>query len=317
MTTSSVHPPFDEELLPFLAKRRAAAVPYEDLSLARAASVQRAVSVEDLAEEFEVTFRGAVTDDQTEVPLLVLRPRGVTHDLPVVYYIHGGGMITGNNRLGLDRIVPWQAITPMAIVSVDYRLAPEHRHPVPFGDCWTGLVWTTEHAAELGLDTNKVLVTGISAGGGLAAALALRARDSGQSRLCGQLLICPMLDDRAATPSSRELNGEGVWDSAANEFGWHALLGDAAAGPDVPQEAAPARAKDLGGLPPTFLDVGSAETFRDEIVDYAARIWRAGGDAELHVWPGAYHGFDASAPEATLSKRAREARVEWLRRILA
>ena len=131
------------------------------------------------------------------------------------------------------------------------------------------------------------------------------------------MLLCPMLDDRNNTVSSVQMAGRGVWDHTANATGWGALLGDAAGGPDVSPYAAPARATDLSGLPPTFVDVGSAETFRDEDVAYANRIWQAGGRAELHVWPGGYHGFDAFAPAAAVSQDAKAARIKWLDRLFA
>jgi acetyl esterase/lipase len=130
------------------------------------------------------------------------------------------------------------------------------------------------------------------------------------------MLICPMLDDRAITPSSTELVGEGVWDSISNYTGWSALLGATGGGPDVSPYAAPARATDLSGLPTAFVDAGSVETFRDESVDYASRIWQAGGQAELHIWPGGCHNFDGTAPHAPMSREARATRVNWLRRVL-
>ncbi len=126
-----------------------------------------------------------------------------------------------------------------------------------------------------------------------------------------------MLDDRNETPSTHQMKGLGVWDRTSNDTGWTALLGSARGGPDVSPYAAPARATDLSGLPPAFIDVGSAESFRDEDVDYARRIWLAGGSAELHVWPGGYHGFDSFAPQAEISRAAKAARLRWLRRILA
>jgi acetyl esterase/lipase len=142
------------------------------------------------------------------------------------------------------------------------------------------------------------------------------ARDRGGPVLRGQMLLCPMLDDRNDTPSSVQMAGQGVWDRTANETGWTALLGAARGGPDVSPYAAPARATDLSGLPPAFVDVGSAETFRDEDVAYAERIWQAGGHAELHVWPGGFHGFDLLVPQAVISQEAKAARVRWLRRLL-
>ena len=252
-----------------------------------------------------------------DVPLLICRPAGVTAPVACVYYIHGGGMIIGDNRTGMPSILDHAAELNLAVVSVDYRLAPETPHPGPVEDCYAGLRWTAAHAAELGIDATRLVVGGGSAGGGLAAAVALLARDRGGPALAGQLLICPMLDDRNDTPSSRQMAGLGVWDRTANEVGWTALLGDARGGPDVSPYAAPARAADLSGLPPAFIDVGSAETFRDEDVAYAIRIWQAGGVAELHVWPGGSHGFAAMVPGASLSKAAVAAQRSWLRRLLS
>ncbi|MYS14544.1 alpha/beta hydrolase [Streptomyces sp. SID4982] len=277
----------------------------------------------------DLTMDGAFEVEDREVPgppgapdvsLYICRPASAPPGaaLPVIYYVHGGGMILGTNRAGVD--------TPLAlaldlggavVVSVEYRLAPEHPHPAPVEDAYAGLLWTAEHAEELGGDPERIVLAGASAGGGLAAALALMLRDRQGPPAIGQLLMYPMLDDRNDTPSSHQMAGIGVWDRTANETGWNALLGERRGGPDVSPYAAPARATDLSGLPPAFLDVGSAETFRDEVVEYASGIWRCGGVAELHVWPGGFHGFDAFAPEAALSKAARAAQLGWLRRILA
>jgi acetyl esterase/lipase len=161
-----------------------------------------------------------------------------------------------------------------------------------------------------------MVIEGISAGGGLAAAVALLARDRGGPGLAGQMLLCPMLDDHNDTPSARQMVGAGAWDRVANGTAWQAYLGDAAGGPNVPEYAAAARATELAGLPPAFIDVGSAETFRDEAVAYATRLWLDGGAAELHVWPGGFHGFDYLVPEAAVAIDAREARRRWLTRVL-
>ncbi len=251
-----------------------------------------------------------------EVSLLICRPAGVSAPVAAVYHTHGGGMIMGDNRVGVLPLLNWAQELQFALVSVDYRLAPECPHPGPVEDCFAGLAWTAEHADELGIDPERIVVAGVSAGGGLAAALALMARDRGGPSLAGQLLMCPMLDDRNDTPSSWQMAGLGVWDHTANETGWSALLGGARGGPDVSPYAAPARATDLSGLPPAFIDVGSAETFRDEDVLYASRIWTAGGIAELHVWPGGFHGFTMMVPDAALSRAAAAAQLDWLRRLL-
>ncbi|MFH8662363.1 alpha/beta hydrolase [Streptomyces afghaniensis] len=272
---------------------------------------------EELACEglFEVEERAAPgPPGAPEVPLLICRPTGVTGSRPIVYNIHGGGMVTGTPRLGIP--LDWAEELGLVVVSVEYRLAPEHPHPAPVEDCYAGLVWTAGHAKEIGGDPDRIILAGGSAGGGLTAALALLARDRKGPRAIGQMLMCPMLDDRNDTPSAHQMAGLGVWDRTSNETGWSALLGEARGTADVPPYAAPARADDLSGLPPAFIDVGSAETFRDEDVAYASRIWQAGGIAELHVWPGGFHGFDGLVPQAALSVDARAARLRWLRRLL-
>lgn len=254
-------------------------------------------------------------DGDPDISLLICRPTAPAGTLGCVYHIHGGGMVLGDNRSGILTMLDWAERYDLVVVSVEYRRAPETPHPGPVNDCYAGLRWTAAHAAELGFDPGRLLVAGGSAGGGLAAAVALMARDTGGPALLGQVLMSPMLDDRNDTPSAVQMAGRGLWDRTANQTGWSSLLGDAAGGPDVSPYAAPARAEDLSGLPPAFIDVGSAETFRDEDVTYASRIWQAGGVAELHVWPGGFHGFDGLAPAAALSHDAVQARVRWLDRL--
>lgn len=256
-------------------------------------------------------------DGAPEVSLLICRPTAATGPTPLVYHVHGGGMIIGDNRTGVLEALDWAQDLGLTVVSVEYRLAPETPHPGPVEDCYAGLVWAVEHAEELGVDPARVVVAGASAGGGLSAALALLARDRRGPALLGQLLIYPMIDDRNDSPSAVQMADTGTWGRTANTTGWSSLLGDAAGGADVSPYAAPARATDLSGLPPAFVDVASAENFRDEDVAYAVRLWQAGVQAELHVWPGGFHGFDAFAPEAQISQEARAARLRWLRRLLA
>jgi acetyl esterase/lipase len=317
--------PFDPELQPAISAMTQTSGPAFTLemipAIRRAPSMFPVPTVEDMRRDgaFEVAERMVPGPaGAPDVSLLICRPTGVPNQVPCLYFIHGGGMMLGDNRSGgaataLDHAQSLGA----ALVSVEYRLAPETPHPGPVEDCYAGLTWTVEHADELGIDPQRLIVGGVSAGGGLAAAVALLARDRGGPRISGQLLLCPMLDDRNDTPSSHQMAGLGIWDRGANEVGWTALLGDARGGPDVSPYAAPARATDLSGLPPAFIDVGSAETFRDEDVAYATRIWQAGGDAELHVWPGGFHGFTGMVPDAALSKAAVAAQLTWLRRLLA
>ena len=317
-------PPFDPELEPALEamSSRGGMV----LSLELIPAIRQAPSpfpvptVEELRRggAFEVSERLVPgPEGAPEISLLICRPTAVEAPVACLYFIHGGGMIMGDNRSGgFPGALAHAEKLGVAVVSVEYRLAPETPHPGPVEDCYAGLVWTVEHADEVGIDPARVIAGGASAGGGLAAAMAMLARDRGGPDLLAQLLLCPMLDDRNETPSSYQMAGLGVWDRGANELGWTALLGAARGGPDVSPYAAPARATDLSGLPPAFIDVGSAETFRDEDVAYATGIWQAGGQAELHVWPGGFHGFTGMVPDAALAKAATAAQLTWLRRIL-
>ncbi|MDX2931781.1 alpha/beta hydrolase [Streptomyces ipomoeae] len=321
---SMIPPPFDPELAAVLEMVKE--VLPQELTPDHIPALRQGTGVEMLA-QLDLTMGGAFEVEDRAVPgpagapdisLLICRPTAPSTPgpLPVIYYIHGGGMIIGNNRVGVDSAQAWAREVGAVVVSVEYRLAPEHPHPAPVEDVYAGLVWTAEHAEEIGGDAERIVIAGASAGGGLAATLALLTRDRKGPRPIGQMLQCPMLDDRNDTPSAHQMAGLGIWDRKANETGWTALLGERRGGPGVSEYAAPARAEDLSGLPPAFLDVGSAETFRDEVVGYASRLWQAGGVAELHVWPGGFHGFDGLAPQARLSQESRGAHVRWLRRVL-
>jgi acetyl esterase/lipase len=322
MTAASTHPPFDPELSATLAT-----LPPE---------LQHPLLMEDIPAWREqigllpggddlLRRGGAVGLEERQIPgpegapdlsVLILRPARGSGPWPGIYYIHGGGMVLGSNRTGAEELAFWVDEIGAVGVSVEYRLAPEHPHPAPVDDCYAGLAWTGKHADELGIDPARLVIAGGSAGGGLAAGTTLMARDRGGPALSHQILMCPMLDDRGVTPSSQELDGEGVWDRTSNLTGWTALLGHARGGPDVSPYAAPAREQDLTGLPPAFIDVGSVETFRDEDIDYAARLSRAGVPVEFHLWPGGFHGFDQIAPQSALSRIARATRLAYLRRSL-
>ncbi|GHE56068.1 alpha/beta hydrolase [Streptomyces capitiformicae] len=321
-------PPFDPELAAALAvmgEMAPTTLTPETLALARAAEEAGMDGPFPLLTNEEMRRDGVFDVEERTVPgpegapeisLLICRPTRVQEPRPVIYHTHGGGMVLGNNRLGMEFTLDCAEEFGLVVVSVEYRRAPEHPHPAPVEDCYAGLLWTAQNAKEIGADPDRVILAGDSAGGGLAAALALMARDRRGPRPIGQLLSCPMLDDRNDTPSAHQMAGLGIWDRQANETGWSALLGEARGTADVSPYAAPARAEDLSGLPPAYIDCGSAETFRDEDVAYASRIWQAGGEAELHVWPGGFHAFDGLAPQAALSQDARAARLRWLHRLL-
>jgi acetyl esterase/lipase len=291
------------------------------------------VTAETIAELREAPLPGVVTDDDLTAAGLTRRevviPGYEGVDLvasviartdtsgtgPGIYHVHGGGMIAGNRMVGVSQIVPWIIEHDAVAVTVEYRLAPEFPDPIPVEDCYAGLVWTAEHAAEIGIDLDRLIIAGASAGGGIAAGVALLARDRNGPRLAGQVLMCPMLDDRDQTPSTRQFDSVGIWIRSSNLVGWNALLGDRRNTGEVSIYAAPARATDLSGLPPTFIDCGSAELFRDEDVAYATSLWCAGVQTELHVWPGGFHGFDMVAPHTALARAAAFTRNAWIAKL--
>ncbi|MEV8634168.1 alpha/beta hydrolase [Streptosporangium sp. NPDC051023] len=256
--------------------------------------------------------------DGAPIPLSVFSPASTdrTTAAPCVYWMHGGGMVMGDRFSQIDIPLEWLDEFGAVVVSVDYRLAPEATGTALVDDCYQGLLWIAEHSEELGIDPARIVVAGASAGGGLAAGVTLLARDLGAPAIAAQILICPMLDHRNTSTSSRQYSGgPGVWTREMNEFGWRAVLGDLT-GDEVSEYVSPALADDLSGLPTTYIDTGSAEVFRDEDTDYATRIWAAGGQAELHVWAGGFHGFDALYPHAHISATARRTRADWLVRLL-
>jgi len=321
MTWTGLRPPFDPAVEAALNDQRNQVVTSlspDGIQQLRQRSVppdERAVTRDG---EFARSMQHvAGTPGSPAVPLVLLRPTRIPGPWPLLYHLHGGGLVTGTAHDDVPPVVELAAQTGCAVASVEYRLAPEAPYPAAVEDSYAGLVWLVRNAEALGLDADRFIVEGVSAGGGLAAATALLARERCGPRLAGQMLLGPMLDDRNDSASARQMAGLGSWDRSANATGWRAYLAERAGGPDVPADAAPARATDLSGLPPTFVDVGSAETFRDEAVDYASRIWLAGGRAELHVWPGGAHAFDYLVPEAVMSRDARAARLRWLTRLLA
>jgi acetyl esterase/lipase len=200
------------------------------------------------------------------------------------------------------------------VVSVDYRLAPEDPYPAGLDDCMAALRWLHDSADELGVDPARVAVGGASAGGGLAAAVALRARDEGGPSLCFQLLNYPMLDDRTVLRADHGGTGAFLWTPASNRFGWTAYLGAPPVEHDDRIHAAPARATDLAGLPPAWIGVGRLDLFHAEDVDYARRLTEAGVACELVDEPGMYHGADQLVPKATRMQAYRRSMVDALRR---
>jgi acetyl esterase/lipase len=284
--------------------------------------VQRRTAVEGMLGAIEVPENPNVAKEDRTVPgpggepditVRIYRPVGASGTLPGIYYIHGGGMILGsvegedpNATMICDQV-------SAVVVSVEYRLSPEHPHPAPIEDCYAGLVWMAKNAAELGVDPHRLAIYGASAGGGLTIGTALLARDRGGPALAFMMPIYPMIDDRNETASSHEITDIGIWDRAGNIEAWAWYLG----GKQADQYAAPARAEDLSGLPPAFIDVGTVDLFRDEDIAFAQRLMQAGVPTDLVVNPGSYHAAETFAPEAGLSRRIWAARIDRLKRALA
>ena len=252
-----------------------------------------------------------------DIEVTIFRPAGSeTSTLAGFVNIHGGGMIVGHRSWETARVVDIVAEHGVVAVNVEYRLAPEDPYPAGVEDCYAAFVWTHAHATELGIDPARIVVGGGSAGGGLTAAVALLARDRRGPVMAGQLLLCPMIDNTNTTVASRQYDGIGTWQRDMNLLAWSCVLGEELAfSTEAPAYAAPSRATDVSGLPPAYIEVGEAETFRDEDTEYALRIWATGGQAELHVWGGGAHGFDMYMPDAEITRAALAARASWLRRI--
>jgi triacylglycerol lipase len=266
----------------------------------------------------EVTLRlDAVPgpDGAPDVGVHIYTPAANAEPLGCIFHIHGGGFVGGSARELEFLHRPLCAELNCVIISTDYRLAPETVFPGAIDDIYAALAWTFAHAADLGVDPARIGVMGESAGGGYAAALALMARDRGDFRLAFQHLIYPMLDDRTCVGEPPGVAGQFVWPASSNHFGWSSLLGHAPGIDGVSPYAAPGRAVDLAGLPPAFISTGALDLFVDEDIDYARRLNRAGVATELHVYPGAFHGFDL-VPDAAIAIAARRDSRAALRRFL-
>lgn len=230
-----------------------------------------------------------------------------------ILHIHGGGMIAGTAAMFAKGAKAMVSTSGTQFFSVDYRLAPEHQDPVLVEDCYAGLVWLHEHAAEFGVDPARIGTMGESAGGGLAAGLTLLARDRKlQPPLAKQILVYPMLDSRNITNDNAELAPFLMWDVNSNITGWSALLGDKMGTEAVSAYASPAHAKDLSNLPSTYMDCGNLDLFRDEDTTYAARLAAANVDVEYHLYPGLPHGFEALSATSAAAQKAFANRVKAL-----
>ncbi len=264
-----------------------------------------------LADDVKITDHEVTTaDGATLLARWYRRPASDTG--AAVLYLHGGGMIVGSVPIFDGPVSRYVARTGVPMLSVQYRLAPEHPHPVPVEDAYAGLTWLAGHAGELGIDPGRIAVMGDSAGGGLAAGVAILSRDRQGPAIAHQLLIYPMLDDRTTTPDPYIAPFAG-WSYDDNATGWNALLGAGHEKRDVDPAAAPGHLKDARGLPPAYIEVGQLDVFRDESLRYALTLSQAGVPVELHLHPGVPHEYDAIAFDADVSRRAQADRGRVLR----
>lgn len=280
----------DPQLVPLAAN--APAFVLDDVTVRAMRAQGLGAAVPQLSDAVERTDH--VVSEDPRVVVRVHRPKGLTGPLPLVYSIHGGGFIFGSYDMDDPKLDRWCSLFGCIGVSVEYRLAPETPYPGPLEDCYAGLAWAWNNRAELGIDESRIVITGVSAGGGLCAGLALLVRDRGEIPVTHQLLECPMIDDRQVTSSSR-LDDLLIWSRESNTYGWRAYLGERYGTDDIPGHAAPSRADDLGGLPESLVIVGGADGFRDEDITYAMRLMQAGVPTALHVVPGAPHGVQMFA----------------------
>ena len=244
--------------------------------------------------------------DGTSIPLCWYRPAN-SETTAALLYTHGGGKFLCSVDM-YDAVCKFYADRAnVAILAVDFRLPPEHPYPTPVEDCYAGLVWLAEHADELGVDLNRIGVMGDSGGGGFAAGVVLMARNREGPKVAKQILIYPMLDDRT-TIEDPAMTPFLTWNYDDNYTGWHCFVGDAIGSDEVSPYASPSRAGDLAGLPPTFIDVGELDIFRDESIDYATRLVHAGVSVEFHLYPGAPHGFELFGFHTNIAANAWQSR---------
>lgn len=288
-------PLVDPSLLPLLELMPGTAFSSENLSQIRVQSLQRFAFLGDPAITPEIRV---IDGPGGPLEIYWYDPAPGSTGRAALLHVHGGGMVIGSARSMQHGPAGMAAALGIPVASVEYRLAPEHPFPAPQDDCLAGLNWLAGNAAELGLDADRIGIVGESAGGGLAAATALMARDMGGPRLAAQFLVFPMLDHRTGSedcPYANPTTGEFVWTRESNRFGWGALRGYYAADDARKGWFSPSLAEDLSGLPPTWIGTGSLDLFLDENLDYARRLIAARVPVELHSYPGAVHAFQAVA----------------------
>ncbi|MET8848970.1 alpha/beta hydrolase [Amycolatopsis sp. NPDC004625] len=307
----------DPELLPWLDMLPAVTLTdHESLLAARSSMAQLAEVLPAYEPAHPVDVRDTAVpgpSDAPDVPVRVYTPGNRTAPAPGLLYVHGGGFVMGDLDTFDAHLLRLVDELGIVIVSVDYRLAPEHPFPAPVEDCYAALNWVAAKAGELGIDPDRLGVAGESAGGGLAAAVALLARDRGGPALCFQYLGIPELDDRLDTPSMRAYTDTPIWNRPNAVYSWTAYLGAEPGSDGVSPYAAPSRATDLAGLPPAFVTTCQFDPLRDEGIDYARRLAHAGVQAELRHYPGTFHG-SGLVETAAVSRRMFADELDALRR---
>jgi acetyl esterase/lipase len=312
---------FDPELAPWVPML--ADLPFADYAVAREGEKSLTANLPVYEPVKPVEVRDALVpgpEGAPQVPVRIYTPAeaAAPEGLPGLVYIHGGGFVLGDLDFCHSDLLRIADQVGAVVVSVDYRLAPEHAFPAGLEDCYAALEWTAAHAAELGIDPARLGVGGDSAGGGLAAAVALLARDRQGPALRFQYLGIPELDDRLETPSMQAFTDTPLWNRPNAETSWDYYLGAPGlrGGADVSPYAAPARAEDLAGLPPAFVNVCEFDPLRDEGIAYAQRLVQAGVPTELHLYPGTFHGSAMIGAAAVTQKMVADV-LDALRRGLS
>lgn len=284
----------------------------EDLLLAR----QMPIPPNGQSHLVRITERVIAGGDQQDMLIKIYEPiRNNNQSLPAVLWNHGGGYVLGHPNSDDSLCESFVIKANCIVVSANYRLAPEHPYPSALEDCYAALKWMTQSSNELNIDVNRVAIAGGSAGGGLTAALALLSRDRKGPKICFQMPLYPMIDDRNVTASSHEITDKlAVWNRGNNIEAWKMYLGDE--NKSISRYAAPARANDFEGLPPTYTCVGQLDPFRDETIDYVSRLAQAGVDIEFKLYPGCFHAFEHIAPDAEISKHAKDEYINALAKAL-
>ena len=300
----------DSELIPYIESIPSSAhIDWSNIDLVRQQSREKREQLaESLPKIDDVISTDYFVDIENErIQLRVYRPKNNSQKLPAVFWIHGGGFCFGSVD-GDDYLV--RSMTReigCVFVSVDYRLAPEYPYPTPLNDCYAGIEWLFSKADKLSVDSQRIAVGGISAGGGLAAGLALLIRDKGEFNICFQALLCPMIDSRNITDSSYLVTDPRIWNRDSNIIAWQHYMGttECLTSKAISKYAAPIFANDLYGLPSTYIAVGDVDLFLDEDINYSERLEAAGIGIQLEIFKGGFHAFEFLVPSAKISKLAR------------